>query len=283
MKMLTLYNSSIANEEISSTQTKTAEIRDEIKSLQGSLAIQNNNVAEQELQVQWLKIKTNIMNAQKRQLEQEMKDLKNKLKDKESGRQLERETFIADCKEFSSIYDLTGKGEKTREAIKAIELKELVENIEKLRSELDAIRKEKNKLCVLQKKKTSIVSTIEKLEKELKGLCSRNRYGIVVSFKFRTTFVEAEKYMQTENDKTVELKKGKDLLSEKVKEQPEIRRLSAELKRCKEESLSLEGINDAMDQEITELRQQLHQKQFHRSRRAQGSQHNETHSSRLLK
>ena len=77
--MLTLYNSSIANEEISSTQTKTAEIRDEIKSLQGSLAIQNNNVAEQELQVQWLKIKTDIMNAQKRQLEQEMKDLKNKL------------------------------------------------------------------------------------------------------------------------------------------------------------------------------------------------------------
>ena len=45
-----------------------------------------------------------------------------------------RETFIADCKEFSSIYDLTGKGEKTREAIKATELKELVENIEKFRS-----------------------------------------------------------------------------------------------------------------------------------------------------
>jgi hypothetical protein len=57
-------------EEISLTQAKTAEIRDELKSLQGSLAIQNNKVAEQELQLKWLREKEKIMNAQKQHLEE---------------------------------------------------------------------------------------------------------------------------------------------------------------------------------------------------------------------
>ena len=49
-------------------------------------------------------------------------------------------------------------------------------------------------------------------------------------------------------------------------------RLTAELKKCKEESLSLEGINDAMDQELNELRQQYYQKQL-RKQREQRVQH----------
>ena len=43
-------------------------------------------------------------------------------------------------------------------------------------------------------------------------------------------------------------------------------RLTAELKKCKEESLSLEGINDAMDEELNELRQQYYQEQLRKQR-----------------
>ena len=43
-------------------------------------------------------------------------------------------------------------------------------------------------------------------------------------------------------------------------------RLTAELKKCKEESLSLEGINDAMKQELNGLRQQYYQKQLRKQR-----------------
>lgn len=67
------------NEEISLTQAKTAELRDELESFQGSLAIQNNKVAEQELQLKWLKEKEKIMSSQKKSLEDTKLKLQNKL------------------------------------------------------------------------------------------------------------------------------------------------------------------------------------------------------------
>jgi hypothetical protein len=67
------------NEEIALTQAKTAEIRDELKSLQGNRAIQNNKVAEQELQLKWLKEKERIMDVQKQRLEDKKMELQNML------------------------------------------------------------------------------------------------------------------------------------------------------------------------------------------------------------
>jgi chromosome segregation ATPase len=69
MKIVRIHILFAVNEEIALTQAKTAEIRDELKSLQGNLAIQNNKVAEQELQLKWLKEKEKIMNSQKKHLE----------------------------------------------------------------------------------------------------------------------------------------------------------------------------------------------------------------------
>lgn len=43
-------------------------------------------------------------------------------------------------------------------------------------------------------------------------------------------------------------------------------RLTAELKKCKEESVSLEGVNDAMDHELIQLRQQYYQMQLRKQR-----------------
>ena len=68
----------LVNEEIALTQVKTAEIRDELKSLQGNLAIQNNRVAEQELQLKWLKEKEKILTAQKQCLEETKMELQQK-------------------------------------------------------------------------------------------------------------------------------------------------------------------------------------------------------------
>jgi hypothetical protein len=67
------------NEEIALTQAKTAEIRDELKSLQGNRAIQNNKVAEQELQLKWLKERERIMDVQKQRLEDKKMELQNML------------------------------------------------------------------------------------------------------------------------------------------------------------------------------------------------------------
>ena len=59
------------------TQAKTAEIRDELQSLQGNLAIQNNKIAELELQLKWLKEREKIMNIQKMRLEETKLELQN--------------------------------------------------------------------------------------------------------------------------------------------------------------------------------------------------------------
>ena len=72
-----LYILFSVNEEIASTQAKTAEIRDELQSLQGNLAIQNNKIAEQELQLKWRKEREKIMNVQKQHLEETKLKLQN--------------------------------------------------------------------------------------------------------------------------------------------------------------------------------------------------------------
>ena len=79
MNLSQSFPSFTVNEEVAQTQKKTAKIRDELKSLQGSLAIQNNKVAEQELQLKWLKEKERIMKLQKHTLEETKLELQNTL------------------------------------------------------------------------------------------------------------------------------------------------------------------------------------------------------------
>ncbi|CAB3982919.1 Hypothetical predicted protein [Paramuricea clavata] len=133
------------NEEIALTQAKTAEIRDELKSLQGNLAIQNNKVAEQELQLKWLKEKEKIMNSQKKHLEDTKMESQN------------TEKFVGECEEFSSMFDLTGDGTSKRETAKRAKLEELIKNTEKLKSEADrTIQGEKDETERLRQEKQKL-------------------------------------------------------------------------------------------------------------------------------
>lgn len=45
-----------------------------------------------------------------------------------------RERFIAECEEFSFMFDLTGEGRKKREAMKKMKLEEVIKKTEKIKS-----------------------------------------------------------------------------------------------------------------------------------------------------
>ena len=45
-----------------------------------------------------------------------------------------RERFIAECEEFSSLFDLTGEGKRKRDAARRIKLEEVIKKSEKIKS-----------------------------------------------------------------------------------------------------------------------------------------------------
>ena len=60
-----------------------------------------------------------------------------------------REKFIAECEEFSSTFDLTGKGKRKREAGKKAKLEELIKNTEKLTSGAESTLSQIKHICLI--------------------------------------------------------------------------------------------------------------------------------------
>lgn len=239
------------NDEIEIIEAKALEVKEEIKSFQGNLVIKSQKIAEQELQLKWFAEKQKIFAQQKEDMMKTKMELQSRLEKVMQDSESERERFLEEAEQFSSMYDLISDGRKKREVTAKKKLEDLVVLKQKLTSEIHAIKNEKNEIESLESKKEKLLLQINDLESEHKDI---------------------NNLMKEKGEETRRLESEKEKIAEKAQNDPELQRLTAELQTCKENSISLEGICDALKQELREVQQQYYQKQLQKQKRERQQQ-----------
>ncbi|XP_031563038.1 structural maintenance of chromosomes protein 2-like [Actinia tenebrosa] len=237
------------NEDIQSLQLQIRDAEDELKSLQGSVVLKNQRLAEEEEKLKSLRIKKNVTDEQRKELEEGNINFQQEIKMVKEESESERKKFISAVQTFILYHDLSGHGKMKRD--------------ETLRNKVACLRKEKKEICKdleLSKAQEKQILTL----REGRDKCSHLVNELSKQNK------DLSKNYEKAKKETEALEKEKETMSKKPQNDPEFRRLSAELEAAKDGSM--EGICEALTQELKELQQIYLKKELQKQKHLQQQQ-----------
>ncbi|KAK3751353.1 hypothetical protein QZH41_009311 [Actinostola sp. cb2023] len=238
------------NKDIQTVQMQIQDAEDELKSMQGSLVVKSQRFAEEEEKLKSLQIRQNILDELRTGLEKNTAERRQQLDRVKDESDIERSKFIKAAKEFMMCHDLSGSGPKKREELAKNKLDELYKKTIQLKNEHETLRAQEREILVLRDKREKLIEEEKELNKQTKDL--------------DIAYEECQR-------KTVALEQEKEMISKKPQNDPEFRRLNAELEAAKDGSM--EGICEALKQELRELQQIYLKKELQKQKRLQQKQH----------
>ncbi|CAH1783857.1 unnamed protein product [Owenia fusiformis] len=213
---------------------------DEKTSLKGHISVKLQQLKQSEVQLHCVETRQKILHQQLQKLKDQLHHAQTELQNKVSDVDAELDAFCTSADIFTQDFDLMGEGRKSRE-------KEGKQLLEQLQGEQTALETELSSFLSHQ----AAIEELEKNRSEAKLRC-KNTLAVVKN---------CDEQIQKELQKFATLEEEKERVSQIPKTDPEFLKLSVELEMLKDDSL--EGLCQALKQQLQQLKQQQWQQQLH--------------------
>ncbi|XP_032223638.2 polyamine-modulated factor 1-binding protein 1 isoform X1 [Nematostella vectensis] len=238
------------NNEIRACQLQIREVQADLNSLAETLRVKTHRLAEEEREVNWLKVRENVLKEKQKQLHDKNVEIETALKRVMESSDNERDAFTCQVSNFLKFHDLTGQGKRKREDEDSSKLKQMRLEETRLRMNLKNLQTQQGEVGLLVKKNKVLAEAEENLSRTINVL---------------------EKTLEKEYKTTEMLEKEKAAAGSRLQSDAEFRRLSAELEAARDGSM--EGICEALSEELKELQQLLLKQELQRQKKQQEQQH----------
>lgn len=225
------------NNEIQVYQAKYQDFTDELKSLQGLLVLKSQRLAEEELNLKWFKISETVLTQKKKELLEREKILIQQKEEIEDATDCDKEEFSREVVKFMALFDFCGKGKEKR-------MTEANEVMGELKSEEQRIKQEMTRL--------------EQTQEQKKNLLKEKNDLLVTKSQLQSKLTVLTTQLLNAVNQTQLLQDEKQRAALKPQNDAEFRRLTNELEAMKDNTM--EGICEALTDELNELQQQIHLK-----------------------
>ncbi|XP_071481801.1 coiled-coil domain-containing protein 172-like [Diadema antillarum] len=212
-----------------------------VVALRSDVSARTEELSAEELECRWVHNKESILTEQLADLTGQKQALVKQMENLQTLQSKELEMFSANVSRFVEDYGLASKGHELRLCAVREKVAVLKTRQAELMAELEVSRKQKDMLTSIDQEKLAMEKENERLKQEIK---------------------DAESRLSKEKAKTAQLEAEKLHVAEKPHSDPEFKRLHAELEGCRDDSL--EGLCQALQQQIDQLQRQQWQQQLHR-------------------
>ncbi|EDO49985.1 predicted protein [Nematostella vectensis] len=207
------------NNEIRACQLQIREVQADLNSLAETLRVKTHRLAEEEREVNWLKVRENVLKEKQKQLHDKNVEIETALKRVMESSDNERDAFTCQVSNFLKFHDLTGQGKRKREDEDSSKLKQM--------------RLEETRLrMILEKTLEKEYKTTEMLEKEKAAAGSRLQSD--AEFRSDTFFLDNRLSAELEAARDGSMEGICEALSEELKELQQLL-LKQELQRQKKQ------------------------------------------------
>ncbi|XP_048581271.1 polyamine-modulated factor 1-binding protein 1 isoform X2 [Nematostella vectensis] len=236
------------NNEIRACQLQIREVQADLNSLAETLRVKTHRLAEEEREVNWLKVRENVLKEKQKQLHDKNVEIETALEPK-PFQQSEPRTYSRPAPLPIAVL-IFGQGKRKREDEDSSKLKQMRLEETRLRMNLKNLQTQQGEVGLLVKKNKVLAEAEENLSRTINVL---------------------EKTLEKEYKTTEMLEKEKAAAGSRLQSDAEFRRLSAELEAARDGSM--EGICEALSEELKELQQLLLKQELQRQKKQQEQQH----------